>query len=138
MISVYAEVGASLQQIGGDIPDGWIVMQGERPTPEHVANELGEWVLPVPKAEDFIAAIQSHMDSTAKSYGYDDIKSAVTYAEEPSVLKFQIEGRAFRAWRSQVWDYGYNQLALVEGGEREQPTIEAILAELPVFEVIYE
>tara|TARA_B100001559_G_scaffold312262_1_gene309779 strand:+ start:4409 stop:4819 length:411 start_codon:yes stop_codon:yes gene_type:complete len=89
-------------------------------------------------AEDFMADIQSHMDTTAKAYGYDDIKSAVTYAEEPSVPKFQIEGRAFRAWRSQVWDYGYTQLALVESGERAQPTIEEILAELPVFEVIYE
>lgn len=88
--------------------------------------------------EDFIAAIQAHMDDTARSFGYDDIKSAVTYAEEPAVPKFQAEGQAFRAWRSKCWAYCYEQLALVESGKREQPTIEAILAELPVFEVIYE
>jgi len=46
MSSVYAEVGASLQQIGGDIPDGWIVMQGERPSPEHVAQADGSWAIP--------------------------------------------------------------------------------------------
>ena len=137
-MKVFAEVGASLQQIGGTCPDGWVEMQGERPSPEHVADDRGEWVLPTPKAEDFIVAIQSNMDTTAKSYGYDDIKSAVTYAEEPSVPKFQQEGKAFRAWRSQCWAYCYEQLALVESGKREQPTIEAILAELPVFEVIYE
>jgi hypothetical protein len=43
---VYAEVGFSLQQIGGNRPDGWIVMQGERPTPEHVAQEDGSWAVP--------------------------------------------------------------------------------------------
>lgn len=89
-------------------------------------------------AADFIGAIQHFMDDAAKKYGYDDIKSAVTYAEEPAVPKFQAEGKAFRAWRSKCWDYGYKQLAAVEAGDRQQPTIEDIIAELPVFEVIYE
>lgn len=42
-MTVYAEVGSSLQQIGGDCPDGWVVMQGERPSPDHVAQRSGEW-----------------------------------------------------------------------------------------------
>lgn len=51
-MSVYAEVGASLQQVGGNCPEGWIVMQGERPTPEHVAQADGTWViLPTPVPE---------------------------------------------------------------------------------------
>lgn len=45
-MKVFAEVGASLQQIGGTCPDGWVVMQGERPTPEHVAQADGSWVVP--------------------------------------------------------------------------------------------
>lgn len=44
-MTVYAEAGASLQQIGGSCPDGWIVMQGERPTPDHVANADGQWAI---------------------------------------------------------------------------------------------
>lgn len=56
MNQVYAEVGSSLQQIGGDIPDGWIVMQGERPTPEHVAQADGSWSLPEPDYPAIIAA----------------------------------------------------------------------------------
>lgn len=28
-MSIYAEVGASLQQICGGIPNGWVVMQGD-------------------------------------------------------------------------------------------------------------
>ena len=45
-MSVYAEMGASLQQVGGECPDGWIVMQGERPSPEHVAQADGAWIIP--------------------------------------------------------------------------------------------
>jgi len=55
MKQVYAEVGASLQQIGGALPDGWIVMQGERPTPEHVAQADGSWALPDPDYPAIIA-----------------------------------------------------------------------------------
>lgn len=46
MKQVFAEVGSSLQQVGGTLPAGWIVMQGERPTPEHVAQEDGSWIIP--------------------------------------------------------------------------------------------
>lgn len=55
-MSVYAEVGASLQQIGGTCPGGWIVMQGERPTPEYVARDDGSWALPEPDYAALIAA----------------------------------------------------------------------------------
>lgn len=44
-MSIFAEVGGSIQQIGGNCPEGWIVMQGERPTPEHVATAEGTWFL---------------------------------------------------------------------------------------------
>lgn len=88
------------------------------------------------EVEQFKAAIQSHMDSVAKDAGYDDIKAAVTYAEEPAVPKFQVEGLAFRAWRSLVWDYGYAQLAKVASGERAKPTITELLAELPLLSIL--
>lgn len=78
------------------------------------------------------AAMQAHMDQAAKAAGYDDIKSAVTYAEEPAVPKFQKEGRALRAWRSMVWAYGYEQIAAVQAGLRAQPSAEELIAELPV------
>lgn len=45
MRKVFAEVGGSLQQIGGECPDGWVVMQSERPTPEHVAQDDGSWFI---------------------------------------------------------------------------------------------
>lgn len=46
MQSVFAEVGNSLQQIGGDCPAGWIEMAGARPTNEHVALVDGTWQYP--------------------------------------------------------------------------------------------
>lgn len=87
-------------------------------------------VLP-PTVQDFKDAIQLHMDNKAKEYGYDSLGSAVTYAEEPAVPKFQKEGKAFRAWRSQVWDFGYAQMAQVQGGSAPIPTVAELLESLP-------
>ncbi|KAA8555061.1 hypothetical protein [Pseudomonas marginalis] len=79
----------------------------------------------------FRVAIQEHLDNAAKALGYDDIKAAVTYAEEPSVPKFQAEGQALRAWRSLVWAYGYDLLAQFQAGIVELPTQDELIAGLP-------
>lgn len=79
------------------------------------------------------AVIQGHLDAQARAMFYDSIFTAVTYAEEPIVPKFQIEGAALRAWRSLVWDYSYGVLAAVLSEERPVPTEEDLVAELPVF-----
>ena len=90
----------------------------------------GWGAIPV-SVDDFKSAIQAHMDQAAESAGYDDIKTAVTYADEPAVPKFQAEGRAFRAWRSQCWAYGYQEMDKVLGGTRPMPTVEQMISELP-------
>lgn len=46
-MTVYAEVGAVLQQIGGDCPPGWVVMDGERPGPDYAAQADGSWLVVV-------------------------------------------------------------------------------------------
>ena len=79
----------------------------------------------------FEKTIQGHMDAAARARGYDSIATAVSYAEEPAVPKFQEDGKAFRAWRSLVWAYAYQELAKVKAGEREIPALDAFLAELP-------
>lgn len=103
-----------------------------------VANEAGYPLLsdrppltPEQVAATYAAAVQSHMDSAAVAAGYDDIKTAVTYADEPAVARFQTEGAAFRAWRSLCWDYCYTQLAAVQSATRTQPTVAELIAELP-------
>ncbi len=90
------------------------------PSPEEVRLELTR-------------AVQGFMNETAAGLGYDSIYSAVTYAEEPAVPKYQAEGRALRAWRSLVWAKCYEVLAAVEAGTRAVPSAAELIAELPVF-----
>lgn len=104
-----------------------------------VTDENGQPVLadlPAPTPEQVIAAItaavQAHMDAAAKAAGYDGVKSAVTYADEPAVPRFQEEGRAFRAWRSLVWAKCYDLLDAVQAGTRPPMTAAQVIAELPV------
>ena len=43
MQKVFAEVGSSLQQIGGDCPEGWIEMSEQRPDATSTAQADGTW-----------------------------------------------------------------------------------------------
>lgn len=82
-------------------------------------------------AAQYSIAVQAHLDQTARNYGYDSIANAVTYAEEPAVLRFQEEGRALRAWRSLVWEACYQLLDQVKAGSVPVPSLDAVLAGLP-------
>lgn len=82
------------------------------------------------------AAVQAHLDVTAQTYGYDNIFTAVTYADEPAVPKFQNDGKALRAWRSSVWAACYSLIAEVEAGQRAVPTAAELLNLLPAAPVI--
>lgn len=48
-MQVFAMPGESLQQVGGDCPEGWVVMQEQRPGIGHIAQADGTW-LPGEKA----------------------------------------------------------------------------------------
>lgn len=108
------------------VEGGFSVAPPEKPETDEAPELTPEQIV-----EGFKLAIQQHMDAKAVAAGYDDIKTAVTYADEPAVLRFQAEGQAFRAWRSLVWAYGYEQLAAVEAGTKPQPSVAQFLAELP-------
>lgn len=94
---------------------------------------------PAPTSEQIRAAltdaVYAHMNAAAQARGYDDIKAAVTYAEEPAVPLFQAEGRALRAWRSLVWAHCYQVLADVQAGTRAIPTAAQLIAELPALDL---
>ena len=76
-------------------------------------------------------SVQSHLDSTAQSYGYDDIKTAISYADEPSVPQYQKEGIAFREWRSITWAKFYEIMSNVSSGEISAPEPTELIASLP-------
>lgn len=79
------------------------------------------------------AAIQAHLDAQAGALGFDNIFTAVTYADEPVIPRFQRDGRALRAWRSLVWAAVYATLDAVQAGQRPIPTIPELIASLPTF-----
>jgi len=112
------------------------------PNDEYEVHESSDWpdIKPYPQAEkdaheaqqlidQASAILESTLDNKAKEYGYDNIKTAVTYADEPIVEKFQLEGIEFRKWRSLVYAYGYEQLARIESGETI--TLEEFEAGIP-------
>jgi hypothetical protein len=86
---------------------------------------------PEQQAAQYVQATQNMLDALARSWGYDDAKSAVTYADEPAVPKFQHEGQAIRAWRSLVWAELYTLQAQVQAGTRPVPTSVELIALLP-------
>lgn len=83
------------------------------------------------RKSEYVASVQMFLDRTAKASGYSDLKDVITYADEPSVPKFQADGLAFRAWRSLCWAYCYEQLAAIEQDKRKAPTSAELVAELP-------
>ena len=61
---------------------------------------------PAPTTAQIIAlsesTAQSLLEATAKSWGYDSMLSAASYATS-SVMKFKAESAALIAWRDSVW-----------------------------------
>ena len=85
---------------------------------------------PYISVDDFGAAIQSHIDATAKSKGYADGVALAGYSTS-TIPAWAAEAAAFIAWRDQVWIHAYTELAKVQGGQRATPTIDGLIAELP-------
>lgn len=79
---------------------------------------------------DYVTAIQSMLDAKARERNYDGILSACTYATS-TFPKFAAEGQACVAWRDAVWSQCYAILGAVQAGQRAQPTIEQVIAEMP-------
>lgn len=84
----------------------------------------------LPTIDDYRRAIQAHIDATARQYSYDSGVTCASYVNSTNAA-WAGEATAFVAWRDTVWAYAYAELAKVQAGEREQPTVETILSELP-------
>lgn len=114
---------------------------GEEATPataEEVAALLrqagapvGGEIAPMPSETDYAPAIRHHLDEIARARGYDSILSAASYDGDPV---YGAEGAAAKAWRSAVWAYAYTELAKVQAGQRTQPSVAELIAELPAME----
>ena len=92
--------------------------------------ELGNTPIPADiPIEEYVSAVQYHMEDAARAKGYDNLLSATSYAVVPG--PFQAESIAFAQWRSDCWAYCHQQLALVQSASRATPTVAELVAELP-------
>ncbi|MFT2213069.1 hypothetical protein ACLJYM_14395 [Rhizobium giardinii] len=81
---------------------------------------------------EYSSAIQSHLEAKAYERNYDSIQSAISYRDDPNE-QFAAEAAALFTWRSAVWTYATAELEKVTAGERTQPTVAELIAELPAF-----
>lgn len=77
-----------------------------------------------------IQVIQDHLDSGARTKGYSNILSAVSYAVDHASPFFN-EAVAYAQWRSQCWAKGFEILNAVERKEIPIPTDPELIALLP-------
>lgn len=85
----------------------------------------------------FERRVQQWLDDLAKRHGYDSIMTAVSYANEYSIPRFQEQGAAFRHLRSLVWDHCYATLDAVKRGEQPMPDIDQFIAGMPMVSIPY-
>jgi len=81
----------------------------------------------LPLEEQMRLEIQAMLDAMARERGYDSIASAVSYVTS-TVPTWAAEALALRDWRDVVWSYALAEMAAVQAGTREVPTVEAFLA----------
>lgn len=124
--------------IGDDAdPATWVFAPTADASPEQIAE--AEAVLAairsagtVPPTEaEYATAIQAHIDAAAVSRRYTDGVFLATYATS-TVPERAAEAAAFIAWRDDVWTFVYDQLAAVTAGTEPVPTIDELIASLPV------
>lgn len=72
-----------------------------------------------------ISAVQKNLDSVAKSWGYDSLLSAASYANS-SNLQFKAESEALISWRDQCWTKAYELV-----GNAAPKSVEDFLSQLP-------
>ncbi|GHC61689.1 hypothetical protein [Limoniibacter endophyticus] len=108
--------------------------QGQRQWDANL-KKFVEYVPPpvAPSVDSYRVATQAMLDNRATERQYDSGATLASYVNS-TIPQWAQEAQAFVAWRDQVWSYALTELSKVEAGERDIPTIEDFLAELPAFE----
>ncbi|EKJ97198.1 hypothetical protein C241_02829 [Bradyrhizobium lupini HPC(L)] len=78
---------------------------------------------------DYENAIQNLVDETAREKQFRDGVTLASYIGS-TIPKWAAEAQAFVAWRDNVWRYSYGELAKVQAGQRQQPTVDQFLTEI--------
>lgn len=93
-----------------------------QPTPEEIEAQL---------QKQMTDAVQYALDAFAKTRGYDGIMSACSYSNSTDA-QFKLEADYCIQLRDTTWRMGYAILAEVKADNRPVPTVEELIAELPV------
>lgn len=113
----------------GDVIGSSVVPQ-DRENPEIADGNNADWLAYLsPKQKDIEASIKSHVFSVASAKGYDSPEALQSYVNSTNPL-WRAEANAFIAWRDNVWDYVYEQIALWENEERTIDTAGELVDEL--------
>lgn len=78
----------------------------------------------------FQESIEEHIESTAHAWRYSSSVSLASYYNS-TVEEYHSAARIFVPWRDKVWVYAFSELDKVRSGEREHPSIEDFIKELP-------
>ncbi len=114
----------------------WAVPDVPEPTVDELLEQGAQHQLEVEIATLSLQAgvqIQELIDSTAQQKSYADGVAVVSYVNS-SVSAWKAQADAFTAWRDNVWNYAYQQLALFQSGERPIIPIEEFMQELPAMQ----
>jgi len=132
-VAVIALTGTKRVEVTQDeiIIDDGLVLPTQQEIEKKVKELEAEYQIKQQK-EAFNNAIQTHLDTKAKEFRYDNIMSVRSYAgyENP----FQAEAQKLAVWASNCWVKAGEIEAEVQAGNRDMPTIDEVLAELPVYE----
>jgi len=89
---------------------------------------------PPPTLEQITAqytdAVQARLDAFASTRGYDGILAAGSYVTSTN-QQYRAEAEYCISARDLTWAAFFDLLAAVEAGERDTPTLDELLAELP-------
>ena len=99
-----------------------VVRQLPPPTQEEIEAQL---------QKQMTDAVQNALDGFAKTRGYDGIMSACSYSNSTDAT-FKAEADYCIQLRDTTWRMGYAILAEVKAGTRAIPTVEELIAELPI------
>ena len=89
-MTVYSLVGHSIQQIGGECPDGWVEMDGERPSNAHVATSEGTWIIPVKTMQQKIVEAVSAYSTAVEALKSQTLSTIMTDGEQEAAKLAQI------------------------------------------------
>lgn len=103
----------------GAIPDGYSLVRPEPPPPSVEERK-----------KVYESAVQSHLDATAQTRGYDNTYTCLSYLNSTDE-QWKRESNAFNAWRDSVWRKAHEILNAFMAGEIAQPSIEEVIAQLP-------